>query len=307
MATYIDLTNKKIGKLTVLERDYNTGKSGTYWKCQCDCGNVVSYRRDVLTKRNKTSCGCDLFEKNSKAHLKDETGNRYGRLKVLARAGTKNNLATWLCQCDCGNQVIVYGTALRSGETTSCGCKKFESHNGINETGNTYGQLTVIEQAPKRIDNTHLFWRCKCSCGKEIIVNGQHLRSGAVTSCGCSNMSNGETAIATLLDLNKVKYKTQYTFQDCISPINNPLRFDFAIFDENNNLLSLIEYNGRQHYEPIEYFGGEQQFKQQQLYDNIKQAYCKNKNIKLITIPYFLNVNKLTLSDLGVYQNELSQ
>lgn len=33
MATYIDLTNKKIGKLTVLERDYNTGKSGTYWKC----------------------------------------------------------------------------------------------------------------------------------------------------------------------------------------------------------------------------------------------------------------------------------
>lgn len=58
-------------------------------------------------------------------------------------------------------------------------------------------------------------------------------------------MSNGETAIAILLDLNKVKYKTQYTFQDCISPINNPLRFDFAIFDENNNLLSLIEYNGR--------------------------------------------------------------
>ena len=33
MATYIDLTNKKIGKLTVLGRDYNTGKSGTYWKC----------------------------------------------------------------------------------------------------------------------------------------------------------------------------------------------------------------------------------------------------------------------------------
>lgn len=71
--------------------------------------------------------------------MKDETGNRYGRLEVLARAGTKNNLATWLCQCDCGNQVIVYGTVLRSGETTSCGCKKFESHNGINETGNTYG------------------------------------------------------------------------------------------------------------------------------------------------------------------------
>lgn len=33
MAKYIDLTNRKIGKLTVLERDYDTKKSGTYWKC----------------------------------------------------------------------------------------------------------------------------------------------------------------------------------------------------------------------------------------------------------------------------------
>ena len=77
-------TNKKIGKLTVLERDYNTGgKTGTYWKCQCECGTIASYRRDVLLKGNKTSCGCDLAEKNSKAHLKDESGKRYGYLTVL--------------------------------------------------------------------------------------------------------------------------------------------------------------------------------------------------------------------------------
>lgn len=89
MSKYIDLTNKRFGKILVLERDYNTGKIGTYWKCQCDCGSKFSCRRDQLTKYNKTSCGCDRAEKNSKAHLKDETGKRYGKLVVLERAGTK--------------------------------------------------------------------------------------------------------------------------------------------------------------------------------------------------------------------------
>lgn len=125
-----------------------------------------------MTKRNKTSCGCDLAEKNSKAHLKDETGKRYGRLLVLERAGTKNGCATWLCQCDCGNKTIVYGSTLRSGETTSCGCKKFESHNGIDETGNRYGLLTVIEKSCLKQDKSHIFWKCRCDCGNETVVSG---------------------------------------------------------------------------------------------------------------------------------------
>jgi len=46
----IDLTNQKFGKLTVLKRDLNNPKKGTYWICQCDCGKIVSLRRDVLTR-----------------------------------------------------------------------------------------------------------------------------------------------------------------------------------------------------------------------------------------------------------------
>ena len=58
----IDLTGQKFGKLTVLNRDINTQKTGTYWFCKCDCGNIVSLRKDVLTRKNKPqkSCGCDL-------------------------------------------------------------------------------------------------------------------------------------------------------------------------------------------------------------------------------------------------------
>ena len=162
---------------------------------------------------------------------------------MLERAGTKNHLATWLCQCDCGNKTIVYGTTLRSGETTSCGCFKHESHNGIDETGNKYGKLTVLSKAPKG-NGIHLFWHCVCECGTECDVDGTHLRNGTVQSCGCLKMSSGEQAIKNILDNNNIPYKSQYIFKDCLSLNGNPLRFDFAIFNKNNDLLSLIEYNG---------------------------------------------------------------
>lgn len=64
--------------------------------------------------------------------LKNELGNRYGRLVVLKRAGsyryrgTRSVAATWLCQCDCGNTTVVSGSHLRSGRVQSCGCLNAE-------------------------------------------------------------------------------------------------------------------------------------------------------------------------------------
>ena len=55
--------------------------------------------------------------------MKDETGNRYGRLTVLERASNANNgQAQWLCKCDCGNECVVTGSNLRRGRQVSCGC-----------------------------------------------------------------------------------------------------------------------------------------------------------------------------------------
>lgn len=52
----------------------------------------------------------------------DLTGQRFERLIVLKKLGTKNNNIQWLCQCDCGKQKEIAGTHLRSGMTRSCGC-----------------------------------------------------------------------------------------------------------------------------------------------------------------------------------------
>lgn len=58
--------------------------------------------------------------------LINEIGNTYGYLTVIEQAPSKNNRAMWKCKCKCGNETIVYGKLLRSGHTTSCGCKKKE-------------------------------------------------------------------------------------------------------------------------------------------------------------------------------------
>ena len=54
----------------------------------------------------------------------------------------------------------------------------------IDQTGNKHGKLTVLEYAG---NNKHkqALWRCKCDCGKEVIVIGAELRNGKVQSCGC--------------------------------------------------------------------------------------------------------------------------
>lgn len=54
----------------------------------------------------------------------------------------------------------------------------------IDETGKTYGYLTVIERAPNH-KSGRAMWKCKCRCGNEVDVMGKHLRSGNTKSCGC--------------------------------------------------------------------------------------------------------------------------
>lgn len=65
---------------------------------------------------------------------KDITGKRYGRLVAVNLTGDRDKWrrALWLCRCDCGNEVTVAGTALRSGNTKSCGCLQVERRRDAN-------------------------------------------------------------------------------------------------------------------------------------------------------------------------------
>lgn len=57
--------------------------------------------------------------------IKDLTGQRFGSLTAKKYVGAKDGDAKWLCQCDCGNESIVYANNLKRGTTKSCGCKRY--------------------------------------------------------------------------------------------------------------------------------------------------------------------------------------
>jgi hypothetical protein len=124
------------------------------------------------------------------AKIKDETGNRYGRLLVLERLPHKKGKERirWRCRCDCGKKTIVIGELLRNGKTKSCGCLHRETvHRGPkkDETGNRYGRLLVLKEAPTPTGDRTTHWWCRCDCGQQKKIRGVLLRNGSTKSCGC--------------------------------------------------------------------------------------------------------------------------
>lgn len=108
-----------------------------------------------------------------------------------------------------------------------------------------------------------------------------HCKNG----CGCPEcrQSHGERLVASILKTNNIEYITQF-------PIENPyegrnFKLDFYIFYNKNKYV--IEYNGRQHYEPVDVFGGQKAFEEQLLRDSSLRKYCKENNWKLLEIPFY--------------------
>lgn len=77
------------------------------------------------------------MEREHPANYVDLTGQRFGMLTVIERAGnTPSGSALWRCRCDCGNETVVRTAVLNNGHTTSCGCQKLQSRlrHGMNDT-----------------------------------------------------------------------------------------------------------------------------------------------------------------------------
>lgn len=141
-------------------------------------------------------------------------------------------------------------------------------------------------------------WRCLCDCGGEKNISTSDLKRGYVTSCGCI-ASKGEELIASILNSNNISFETQKTFFNCTFPnTKNLARFDFYV---NNQYL--IEFDGEQHFYPMDFSGNKSEeqkqfdFQLNQTRDNYKNQWCKDNNIPLIRIPY-THYKNLCLEDL---------
>lgn len=301
-SNFVDLTGKTFGNLVVLEEYHGNDKDRVHWVCQCSCDNSTKLIAPTysLTSGKTTKCKKCLAEETSDRCLKDLTGMRFGRLIVTGRAPNYispngNTNTRWKCRCECGNDTIVSQSGLRSQGVMSCGCYRNEVISSLkldDLRGQRFGKLTVIDRAENIYHpngSYSVVWNCRCDCGGYVKVQSGNLKNGHTTSCGCI-LSKGESRIKQYLINNNINYEPQFSFEDCV--YIGLLRFDFAIFDNNCNLLFLCEYDGNQHYEPIifgdcSYEEAIIKYKELVKRDTIKNNYCKEHGIKLLRIPYW--------------------
>lgn len=56
----------------------------------------------------------------------DLTGQRFGSLTVIKQDKSGTRGRKWLCRCDCGKEIVIYGYRLKEGQRKSCGCRQHE-------------------------------------------------------------------------------------------------------------------------------------------------------------------------------------
>ena len=113
----------------------------------------------------------------------------------------------------------------------------------------------------------------------------------------CNDYSQGELKIIHILNKNKINFVYNKTFEECRNPSTGKLLlFDFYI--EQFDCPILIEYDGKQHFVPVEHWGGEERFIKSQERDLFKNDFCLKSNIRLIRISYKENILKRLKEEL---------
>lgn len=256
----------------------------------------------------------ELWPEIPLGQAKNWTNKKFGNLICLYRTINVGTVTRWVCKCDCGNYQNFNIQHLVDKGITSCGCLNREkasqrmlaynlNNQEIIPNGTKFGKLTVIDYLGMRKEksrNKNTSWYlCQCDCGSAPVeAMGNQLITNSKKSCGCMH-SYGEYKIKLLLDNQKIKYKTEFSFNDLKNPNTNlPLRFDFLIFNNQDELFYLIEFDGRQHYTgPEAIWTQGASLEEIQYKDKLKNQYCLSHNIPLIRIPY-IHLNKLCIEDL---------
>jgi hypothetical protein len=122
MPKLIDLTGQCFGRLTVLHRGADAGRS-VVWICQCECTPEakIPVRGAFLKSGKCKSCGCLRAEK-ARSRGFDLTGQLLGCWKVLEQAPNRGMQRYWLCECICDKktQKEVSAASLLTGRSRSC-------------------------------------------------------------------------------------------------------------------------------------------------------------------------------------------
>lgn len=161
--------------------------------------------------------------------------------------------------------------------------KNMRSHEDfVKEIEIIHPNIQILSRYKGRKKKIH----CKCNIdGYEWFGIPDSLLSENAKCPKCVS-SFPENKLADIFAKNKIQAIRQHSFKDCV--YKRKLRFDFYLPELN----VCVEYDGEQHYRPVPFWGSENkkannEFEKNKTRDEIKNKYCKEKNIPLIRIPYW--------------------
>lgn len=272
----------------LLSKEYHNEREKL--KIKCHCGRIfeTSFERFKYghTKPKRECDVCSGYKYDLKA-VKEISKEKYNCIYKDDYYNNSSERHTFICEC--GNEFKSTLSKLRvKNKCNKCTIGRLNSHYLLREEMiekiNSFGlKIKDLKDSPKE-KSTFI-----CTCGREFQVSYSKMVSRKKIRCNtCTKSeSNIETLTHLYLKNKNVSFKQEYTFKNLKTKNNNCLRFDFAVFDDKNNLLFLLELDGLQHYETCNYAKTEQDLLRNKEHDKMKDNYCKDNNIKLFRIPYW--------------------
>ena len=279
-------------KVTPLSQ-YEGNKVKIQFHCN-ECGNEFMARpNDILSGWTRWCpiCSNKIMGENSRKTHDKYVRDLYkvwgGKITVLEEYSYNRNIPI-LHRCnDCGFEWRTTPHNLLSGEgcpnckrKTISELKRKSQEQYEEELRKVWGDKVVLVDTYKTTDTPVLH---KCGkCDYKWKVSPHNLLSGHGGCCPKCGMSRGEMLIDNFLTEHNIVYEYNKPVFDWLR-FEKKMKPDFWLPDYN----LVIEYNGEQHYKPIEQFGGEDAFKITQLRDEFKRKQLTEHNVELLEIPYW--------------------
>lgn len=283
--------------------DYKNVKEKLYYKCPIH--GVQSIIVDNIRADSVGCSGClakiagdrrrsDIDEI---IEIVESKGNKLLNPEDYVDYRTKNLII------ECGICHDTFVTSLSSqvnsdGACLKCGYRKTGDNlkltvEDLNKIYNTNEIMLLNPQDYIDCKTRNLKFKC-IVCGETFITSKSNYDNGTKKCHSCSRYkSTGEELVEKFLLENDIEYDFQHHFDDCRD--TKTLPFDFYL----EQLNAIIEFDGRQHFEPI---FGQESLESTQKHDKIKNQYCKDNDIKLIRIPYWesQNIAQIISNELNI-------
>lgn len=248
-------------------------------KCKLDGYEWVAMPKSIL---NGSLCPLCTGRRKTTESFKKEVFFINPNINIVGDYIDTNTKVECVCAIDGYRWDTMPNSLLRGCGCPMCAGTNKKSQNEYIESVNALN--SNIEVVGKYINaKTPILHMCKV-CNNYWTATPHNILSG--TGCPSCNESHGERTVKNYLTNMCVSFKEQYTFDGCKN--KKLLPFDFYLPDCN----VCIEYDGIQHFEPVDAFGGQSYFDKVIKHDAIKTNYCIKNGIPLVRIRYDEDVEK---------------